>query len=538
MRTVLANSDNTSLAYSTTAQVLNAWYGSQFQYNGVSLGPYYSTICSTNTERDCECNEGVRLVTVLTATRQEEPITFNLSISTCRVTYVDLIVAPGQGLWYIGVVVGAVVGVAVLGLLSCWLVRRGQRDNAAAPKSKGQPFCVLFTDIQASTHLWASAPDIMACALYVHHSLIRKLIAHHKLYEVKTIGDSFMCAARSPSKAVEFALDLQREFFEYDWGTDRIDTAYLLQLHGEKVMWGGSHTGWNGLRVRVGIDYGTGEVYLDPVSKGYDYYGTVVNTAARVETVCHGGQIGVTQAVHDALNGEFPGASMTDLGEQILRGLSEPVHLYQLLPLELTMRTFPPLRLEHAGTVEPMGCPSSEDDSTQVGFSRGKVVPVNHGNAPPEPTSPTASAARTGTTAPTASNWVEFHPMVRTGQLSAEDVTVRYLTVHKALMTLLETQSHRVRESSLFAYCERLHVQCTGCEGSRLEEALHGLVQRVLPAALSAVPAALINRRRSTFLHRGNSLEIDTTLSHSRLSSLELPVLAREIPAELDPQDF
>lgn len=38
-----------------------------------------------------------------------------------------------------------------------------------------------------------------------------------------------------------------------------------------------------------------------------DYYGTVVNTAARVEAVCHGGQIGITQDVYDELEGEFPG---------------------------------------------------------------------------------------------------------------------------------------------------------------------------------------------------------------------------------------
>ena len=48
--------------------------------------------------------------------------------------------------------------------------------------------------------------------------------------------------------------------------------------------------------MRVGIHYGSGEIKFDPVSLGYDYYGTVVNTAARIETGVYlwerGGRIG------------------------------------------------------------------------------------------------------------------------------------------------------------------------------------------------------------------------------------------------------
>ena len=92
------------------------------------------------------------------------------------------------------------------------------------------------------------------------------------------------------------------------------------------------HRQWHGLRVRVGMHYGMGDIKLDPVSFGYDYYGTVVNTAARVESACHGGQIGTTQEVFNALKGRLPGVHWTDLGLQPLRGLSEPIHIFQALP--------------------------------------------------------------------------------------------------------------------------------------------------------------------------------------------------------------
>eukprot|EP00668_Euglena_longa_P009166 GGOE01011059.1.p1 GENE.GGOE01011059.1~~GGOE01011059.1.p1 ORF type:complete len:1239 (-),score=384.50 GGOE01011059.1:870-4097(-) len=372
----LATAGNASMAYTTAAQLLAGWDGKQLHVNGVSLGPYYFAPCATADITACECNEGVRQVAVVTGTRQAVPIAFRYVSPTCIVQYQDLIIPPVEGPWYIWAVVGAVGGTSAFGLAAWWLAMRGRRDNSTAPKDANAPFCILFTDIQSSTNLWATVPDAMANALHVHHTLIRMLVLRHKLYEVKTIGDSFMCATCSPAKAVEFALHLQRELFEHDWGTKAIDTAYILQTEGEAGSWTASHAGWNGLRVRVGIHYGRGDVVLDPVSKGYDYYGTVVNTAARVEAVCHGGQIGITQAVYDALVGEFPGAAVKDLGEQQLRGLTEPVHLYQLLPSELSERTFPPLRLERAGGMEvELNSPLAENGAASPCRARSFLLP-------------------------------------------------------------------------------------------------------------------------------------------------------------------
>eukprot|EP00667_Euglena_gracilis_P001417 EG_transcript_1419 len=417
LRGVLEKSGNKSTPYSTTPQVLNAVYGSQHKSNGVVLGPYYSTFCTGDdqTPTDCECNEGVRQVTVLTALRQPQPVKFTYALATCHVVYAELIAPASSGQWFIGVIAGVGVGVLLLLLLSWWVVRRGQRDNSAAPKNSAERFCIVFTDIQASTYLWATIPDIMAVALHTHHTIIRRLLAKHRLYEVKTIGDSFMCAGSSPASAVEFALHLQRELHAHDWGTDRIDTAYLLQFQDDgEDKWSDSHGGWNGLRVRVGIHYERGEVYLDPVTKGYDYYGTVVNTASRVEAVCHGGQVGITQAVYDAVKGEFPGAVLTDLGMQVLRGLGEPVHLYQLVPSELSDRAFPPLRLEYAGTVDNHGRPPGEQ-SLAGPYPRKAVVPDGDSGT----VSPSNGVRNNAPTA-TSSCWVDTHPMVRSGQLTAE----------------------------------------------------------------------------------------------------------------------
>eukprot|EP00667_Euglena_gracilis_P006321 EG_transcript_6369 len=163
-------------------------------------------------------------------------------------------------LWLVGVGVGVVAGCVGIGACVLWYTRKqGQRNNSAAPKDASQPFCIVFTDIQGSTSLWAAIPEVMAVALDAHHTLIRTLIAKHRCYEVKTIGDSFMCAVSCPAQALRFALAVQETFARHDWGTDRIDQAYA-ELTPPDIETVGC---WNGLRVRAGVHYGYGDIKLD-----------------------------------------------------------------------------------------------------------------------------------------------------------------------------------------------------------------------------------------------------------------------------------
>ena len=58
--------------------------------------------------------------------------------------------------------------------------------------------------------------------------------------------------------------------------------------------------------------------------RGGDYFGPVVNTAARVEAAGHGGQVLMTAAVRSTARAEA-----TDLGVHQLRDVDEPMHLFQ-----------------------------------------------------------------------------------------------------------------------------------------------------------------------------------------------------------------
>jgi len=364
---------------------------------------------------------------------------------------------------YIGVaaaVVGAVFAVVLCGM---WWQYRSRKDNSAAPKDSNRPYTVLFTDIQSSTNLWAVLPGEMAAVLDFHHSLIRGLIRRHRLYEVKTIGDSFMCACHEPRNAIDFALELQRELYAHDWGPagKTIDLIYEDDVAGATpatpMVDGADGKAWNGLRVRIGIHHGIGSIRFDSVARGYDYYGTVVNTAARIESICHGGQIGITHEVLQKLGGVHPNCVWSDLGLHALRGLAEPVRVFQVLPDgPLASRTFPSLRIEKVGGwFEADGHRLERQDT---GFTLGTVFTTFQ---------------------------PERHALVMKGEVGSAELKQIYAIATATLQTVLATQTVKACESMLSRLCHRLKVEYQGTPAAS-PLALHGIVMRILPALVSA----------------------------------------------------
>jgi len=234
------------------------------------------------------------------------------------------------------------------------------RDTTSAPKDSTKPFVVVFTDIESSSLLWGRDATEMARCLQTHHEIIRALIQLHHMFEVKTAGDSFMVTCVSPSDAVNFAIDLQSNFFDSNWYWDGVDQLYK-EIHNAfhksakapdegKVQY---EDVWNGLRVRIGIHYGRGEITCDSTTKGYDYYGPVVNIASRIESAGHGGQILISLDAIKALRTPVDPsrATLKAHGVQPLRGIEKPPSLLEIVPLRFAHRTFPPLRCVQADDV-------------------------------------------------------------------------------------------------------------------------------------------------------------------------------------------
>ena len=274
--------------------------------------------------------------------------------------------------------IGSVTASAVIVVLSAFVIAvcalrmlgRG-RDVAAAPKDASTPFTIMFTDIESSSRLWSQYPAEMSVALEIHHAVIRKCINDFGAYEVKTMGDAFLIATKEPVAAMELMLRIQLDLLHppTPWPACFEDAYANMAASTERefqACWGKG-----GLRVRIGAAYGMGRIVLDPVTNSYDYYGTVVNAAARIEAAAAGGQVVITDSLYTAvfsnphvLRRIARMCSTKVLGTYVLRGLDEPQTMHQVDNASLETRTFKPLRTEKfvddesVEDVSPLGPPT------------------------------------------------------------------------------------------------------------------------------------------------------------------------------------
>jgi predicted ATPase len=158
----------------------------------------------------------------------------------------------------------------------------------------------LFTDVEGSTRRWEADADGMRIALAAHDEVLRKEIEAHGGWVFKHTGDGVCAAFASPRSAVDAAIAAQR----------------ALELP-----------------VRMGI--ATGEAEL----READYFGVVLNRAARVMAAGHGGQVLLAESTASLLSG----VDLVDLGPRRLRDLPTPVGVFQVRATGLRTE-FPALR--------------------------------------------------------------------------------------------------------------------------------------------------------------------------------------------------
>lgn len=158
----------------------------------------------------------------------------------------------------------------------------------------------LFTDVEGSTRRWEADAQAMRAALATHDEVLRTAVSSHGGFLFKHTGDGVCAAFSSPTSAVEAAVAAQMD----------------LELP-----------------VRMGI--ATGEAEL----RDSDYFGTVLNRAARLMAAGHGGQVLVADSTVRLLRG----VDLVDLGNHRMRDVPEPVGVFQVRGPGLAA-DFPPLR--------------------------------------------------------------------------------------------------------------------------------------------------------------------------------------------------
>ena len=205
----------------------------------------------------------------------------------------------------------------------------------------------------------------------------------HKGYEVEGEDGNFVCAFHTPADAVPFAIAIQEALLQVNWSEDLLSTKWC---HEQRTANG--ELSFRGMRLSVGMCTGNALRVQPCVRTGkMEYYGPIMNHAARVATAAHGGQVRETEALpllrpllchHHASSrsqsltmAEPPGhvhlqvlmheatwqallynitdyaeegALFSNMGKHSLKGITKQVYITQAIPKQIQSRAFPPIK--------------------------------------------------------------------------------------------------------------------------------------------------------------------------------------------------
>ena len=188
-------------------------------------------------------------------------------------------------------------------LFSSELLRTGERISVGS-------LTVLFTDLRGSTSFYREIGDAPAFGRVMDHfAVLREAIAEEDGALVKTIGDAVMAVFRRPVSALRAILDAQRRLAAQPGGAPPF---YL----------------------KAGMHHGP--CIAVTMNDQLDYFGSVVNTAARLERLSSGEDVIISEAVrHDPEVEEFLSTPQNQLVpepfESQLKGFDEAqFHLWRV----------------------------------------------------------------------------------------------------------------------------------------------------------------------------------------------------------------
>ncbi|KAF9959416.1 cysteinyl-tRNA synthetase [Mortierella alpina] len=205
---------------------------------------------------------------------------------------------------------------------------------------------MVFTDIKNSTKLWENIPKAMAIAIKEHFNVMRRQLRSIGGYEVKNEGDALMASFSSVPAAMLWCFKVQELLVMADWPQDILDSNECKAIFNAADP---NQPMYRGLSVRMGIHWGRPVSDRDAVTRRMDYYGPMVNRAARICDSADGGEICVSSDVINVMQhlltdpeieeSDSPhaehvrelkkmGFGVIELGEKKLKGLETPENLH------------------------------------------------------------------------------------------------------------------------------------------------------------------------------------------------------------------
>jgi len=160
---------------------------------------------------------------------------------------------------------------------------------------------LLFTDIEGGVRLWEDDRDAMAVASARHDRIVRERIEASGGQVFKTVGEAYRAVFADPVAALLSAVAIQRAVGAEPWASG-LPIGVCMALHAGACA-----------------------------ERDGDYVGPVVNRAARLLDIGHGGQVLVTAAAYALLADRLPGGiGLRDLGEQRLKDLGRAERVFQV----------------------------------------------------------------------------------------------------------------------------------------------------------------------------------------------------------------
>jgi class 3 adenylate cyclase len=174
----------------------------------------------------------------------------------------------------------------------------------------------VFTDITRAASLWEFNAAAMRDATFLHNDILRRALQKHRGYEVVFIKDknsgegSFCMAFQHSTDALAWCSEVQQVLLAAFWPEE------LLEHPGAAEEWGDTDNRvlFKGLRVRMGVHVGTPRMVRDPMTRRMEYIGPVVNAAARITALTHGGQIVMSQATYVRVKNDLAAQGKVILG--------------------------------------------------------------------------------------------------------------------------------------------------------------------------------------------------------------------------------
>ena len=190
-------------------------------------------------------------------------------------------------------------------LYNMWVfsIWRGFRGASAMERRLA---AILAADVQGYSHHTEVDEEASTATLRMYRAVVEESISAHRGHIFSSAGDGVVAEFPSIVEAIRCAVEIQNEIAERNSSVP------------EKQQ----------MQFRIGVNLG------DVIAEDNNLYGTGVNVAVRLEQLAEPGGIFLSQTVYDQVRKivEIP---FEDVGERRLKNISEPIHVYRILPSPL-----------------------------------------------------------------------------------------------------------------------------------------------------------------------------------------------------------